>query len=300
MTYIIPTLIATGSISVIALLCAGLLNLFPKWLNRVVPGLVALSGGTMLSASFLHLLPESLELLPAKTALSLALASFVAFLLIERVFRWHHCHGQHDHSDSHRSVGYMNLLGDSFHNFIDGLVIAGAFYADPILGISTTIAVAMHEIPQEIGDFGVLIHSGFSRTSALLANFAIALMVVAGALFGILLLQYITTLSMYLLPIAAGSFLYIATVDLIPEIHKRLRGWETFGLVFMFLFGLMITPTTELALRQLGVVEEHTHAEGEVHEDEHGLHDEHDEHEEAHADEHDEDHHDETEHEEEL
>lgn len=278
MTYILPIIFATGSISAIAFISAALLSLFPQWLKKIVPGLVALAAGTMLSTAFLHLLPESLELLPAKQALTLALGSFVAFLIIERLFRWHHCHADgethhHDHDTSHRSVGYMNLLGDSFHNFIDGLVIAAAFTADPILGISTTLAVAAHELPQEIGDFGILIHSGFSRGAALLANFGVALTVVTGALAGILLLQHVDTMSAYLLPIAAGSFLYIATVDLVPEIHRRLQGWETYGLVGMFLLGLLLIPATETALQTSGILPEHSHVHTEEvteeHEEEH-------------------------------
>lgn len=273
-------ILATSTITSIAFLSAGLLSLFPQWLKKITPGLIALAGGTMLSTSFLHLLPESLELLPARTALGLALSSFVSFLLLERIFRWHHCHNHntHEHHD-HRSVGYLNLIGDSFHNFIDGLVIATAFTVNPVLGFTTTLAISAHELPQEIGDFGILIHAGFSRKLALLANFAVASMVIVGGIFGIFLLQYVETLTAYLLPIAAGSFLYIATVDLIPEIHRRLQGWETFGLIFMFVLGLLITPTSELVLQNWGIVEEHSHHaqdeelhRGDMHEEEEHLH----------------------------
>ncbi|MCD8484204.1 ZIP family metal transporter [Candidatus Woesebacteria bacterium] len=282
MQNIFPLLIASGTISAIAFLSAGLLSLFPKKLSQSVPWLVALAAGTLLSSTFLHLIPESLELLPASTTLGWTLASFVSFLILERVFRWHHCHG-HD-CDNHRSVGYMNLIGDGVHNFIDGMVLAAAFSVSPALGLSTTIAVAAHEFPQEIGDFGILIHSGFSRGAALLANFGVACMAITGALAGVLLSQYTDALSTYLIPIAAGSFLYIATVDLIPEIHHRLKGWQTVGLLSMFLLGLAILPVSEIGLQQLGIEVAHTHAHSETehthdHSEEYATdtHEEHDE-----------------------
>jgi len=138
--------------------------------------------------------------------------------LIEKVFHWRHCH---EPECPVHTFGYMNLVGDSIHNFIDGLIIAAAFLTDIPLGISTTIAIAMHEIPQEMGDFGVLIYSGFEKNKALLLNFLVALTVILGAVLGYFLAAGVGPLKMYLLAFAAGGFLYISASDLIPEIRKE-------------------------------------------------------------------------------
>lgn len=204
-------------------------------LNKFLMLLVALSAGTLMGGAFLHLIPEAADKLPISIVMSLTLTSFISFFFIEKVFHWRHCHK--GNCDIH-AFGYMNLLGDAIHNAIDGIVIAGTFVLNPSLGIVTALAVAAHEIPQEIGDFGVLLHAGFSKKTALLANFAVAITSVIGGIMGFYLASSNPEISFYLLPIAAGGFIYIAASDLLPEIRKEVdlnKSIATFGL---FLCGI--------------------------------------------------------------
>ena len=190
-----------------------------------------------MGGAFLHLMPEGLERLPAATLFPLVLASFVLFYLIEKVLHWRHCHKE---GCEIHPFGYINLIGDSVHNFIDGLIIATAFLIDIRLGITTSIAIAFHEIPQEIGDFGVLLYAGFKKTKALTLNFLVALVVVIGGIVGYFLSFSLAGLTIYFLPIAAGGFLYISTSDLIPEIRKERDIKRSFISFAFFLVGIAI------------------------------------------------------------
>ena len=156
---------------------------------------------------------------------------------LEKLLHWRHCHKKN--CDVH-TFGYMNLFGDAVHNFIDGLVIAATFLTDIRLGIITSFAIALHEIPQEIGDFGVLLYSGFSRKKALFANFLVALTAVFGGIIGYFLSFQIENMTSYLLPFTAGGFIYIAASDLMPEIRKETslrKSMLSFG---VFLVGIAI------------------------------------------------------------
>ena len=167
----------------------------------------------------------------------IVLFSFVLFFLIEKLLHWRHCHKKNCQV---HTFGYMNLFGDAVHNFIDGLVIASTFIIDVKLGIITSFVIALHEIPQEIGDFGVLLYSEFSRKKALLANFLVALTAVFGGIFGYFLSFQIENITSYLLPFAAGGFIYIAASDLMPEIRKEAslkKSMLSFG---VFLLGIVI------------------------------------------------------------
>lgn len=197
--------------------------------------LVAFSAGAMMGGAFLHLLPEAVAVLPAETVFMVVLLAFGLFFLVEKLFHWRHCHKG---ECLEHSFGGLNLLGDSLHNFIDGLIIAGAFLTDVRLGWVTALAVALHEIPQEIGDFGVLLYSGYSRKRALFANFAVALTVVLGGLAGYFLGGSAAIFVPYLLPVAAGGFIYIAASDLLPEIRKETRLKKSMLLFAVFLAGL--------------------------------------------------------------
>ena len=162
---------------------------------------------------------------------------FILFFLIEKILHWRHCH--EEHCQIH-SFAYINLFGDSVHNFIDGLIIAASFVASIPLGITTTLAVALHELPQEIGDFGVLVYAGFKRSKALLMNFLTAITAVLGGLIGFYLSSYAESFMMFLLPFAAGGFLYISASDLVPELRKELN-MKKFSLIFItFLVGIAI------------------------------------------------------------
>lgn len=226
-------------ISVLAFSGAVALFLNRQRIANLLIYLVALSAGALIGGAFLHLLPEAAEEIDPLTVNAMALGAIVVFLIIEKILHWRHCHKVE--CDVH-TFGHMSLIGDSFHNFLDGLVIAGAFIADVRLGIATTLAVALHEIPQEIGDFGVLLHAGFKAKKALILNFLVATMVLVGGIVGYALSHYIERLSAYILPIAAGGFIYIAVSDLLPEIRKEkeLKRSALSFAVFMLGIGLMV------------------------------------------------------------
>ena len=166
----------------------------------------------------------------------IVLFAFITFFIIEKILHWRHCH-KSEKCKNH-TFGYMNLIGDSIHNFIDGIVIASAFVADYKLGLITTFAVAIHEIPQEISDYGVLLYSGFKKTKALISNFIVALTVVLGGIVGYYLSDKITNLVPTLTAFAAGGFIYIAASDLMPEIRKETNLVKSFKYFSVFILGL--------------------------------------------------------------
>lgn len=219
------------------------LSLKEKTLSRFLLFLISLSAGALMGGAFIHLLPEASEKLDTGNMYLIVLLSFVFFFLIEKLLHWRHCHNKH--CDVH-TFGYMNLFGDAVHNFIDGLVIASTFLMDIKLGIATSFAIALHEIPQEIGDFGVLLYSGFSRKKALISNFLVALTAVMGGVTGYFLSFRIENITAYLLPFAAGGFIYIAASDLMPEIRKETdmrKSLTSFGIFFT---GILIMYTIKL------------------------------------------------------
>ncbi len=198
--------------------------------------LVAFSAGALMGGAFLHLLPESVGEIGAESFGLVFLASFAGFFVLERFVHWRHCH-KSGKCEVH-SFAYLNLVGDAIHNFVDGLVIAASFAASIPLGVSTTLAVIAHELPQEIGDFGVLVYAGFSRGKALAYNFLSSLSALLGALLGYYLSASLSGVVPYLLPVAAGSFVYIASSDLVPELHKQPDLGKAFESFAAFLLGL--------------------------------------------------------------
>ena len=206
-------------------------------LSKITMFLVSLSAGALIGGAFLHLLPEAAEKMEPERLFFVVLLAFVGFFLIEKLFHWRHCHKEN--CEIH-TFGYMNLVGDTLHNFIDGLVIASVFLVDFKLGMITTLAIALHEIPQEIGDFGVLIHAGFHKTKALVLNYIVASTVILGGIVGYLAAFYIDGAITYLLPIAAGGFIYIAASDLMPEIRKESNFKKSIASFGIFLLGIII------------------------------------------------------------
>ncbi len=206
--------------------------------RKIIFMLVSLSTGVLMGASLLHLIPEAIEKMEVRSVMLITLLGFSSFFLLERVMRWRHCH--EDECDVH-PVTYLALVGDSIHNFIDGVIIAGSYLIDFNVGLVTTAAVLLHEVPQELGDFAVLVHGGFSRNRAIFFNFATALTSVLGAVLGYFLLVS-ENFVVYILPFAAGNFMYIASSDLIPELHKEtelMRSATSFG-IFLLGLGLMM------------------------------------------------------------
>ena len=206
-------------------------------LDKILIFLVSLSAGALMGGAFLHLLPEASEAMSIDLLFGVFLVSFIIFFLIEKILHWRHCHKV---DCSIHTFGYMNLVGDSVHNFIDGLVIASVFMVDVKLGIATTLAVAIHEIPQEIGDYGVLIYAGFKRKMALILNYAVALTVVLGGIAGYLLFSSLESFLPFLMPFAAGGFVYIAASDLMPEIRKESNLGKSIISFFVFIIGISL------------------------------------------------------------
>lgn len=217
------TLVSVAIVSLISLVGVLTLALNRNLLQKIILYLVSFAVGALFGDAIIHLIPEAYETfgkgLP--TALMVILGIFVFFVL-EKFIRWRHCHDVH--CETHlKPVVYINLIGDAVHNFIDGLVIAVSYSVSFPLGIATTIAVILHEIPQEIGDFGVLVQGGLSVKKALLYNFLSALTAILGAVLFLVFGNLTGNFKMALIPITAGGFIYMAGSDLIPELHHEER-----------------------------------------------------------------------------
>lgn len=219
MTELLYIIIGTFIISLGSLVGVLTLSMNKDFLQKILLNMVGLSSGALLGVAFIHLLPEGIKKMDGGNFFLIVLGTIMAYLLIEKLLHWRHCHAG---PDCHvHSLGYMNLVGDSVHNFIDGLIIASAFMANPALGVTTVFAMALHEIPQEIGDFSVLLYAGFEKKRALLLNFLVALTVVLGGIVGWILSASIPDVTKYLTPIAVGGFIYISLSDILPEIRKE-------------------------------------------------------------------------------
>lgn len=193
--------------------------LFPKSTrSQLVPWLVSYAVGVMLGVTLLAILPQAIESLPPVQVFATLLGGILLFFMLEKLVVWRHCH-THE-CEVHEQAAPMVLIGDTFHNFVDGALIGAAVLTSVPLGISTAIAVAAHEIPQEVGDFAILLHSGYSRRKALLLNALSGLASTAGALIAVFALPLVPTLVPYALSMAASSFLYVAMADLIPGLHR--------------------------------------------------------------------------------
>jgi zinc and cadmium transporter len=235
--YILLSVFIVSLISVI-----GIFFVFLKknTLNSVILFFVSLSVGSLLGGAFLHLIPEAVGKGGVTFRVSfLVLAGILIFFIIENFIHWRHCHVPTSKDHPH-PLGTMNLIGDGVHNSIDGLIIAASYFVNIPLGIATTIAVIVHEIPQEIGNFGVLLYAGYPKRKALFFNFLTALTAMIGAVVGILFSEYSISFVFTIIPIAAGGFLYIAGSDLIPEMHKNQEKSFPFKNLIGILLGILI------------------------------------------------------------
>lgn len=237
MEALIWILLGTFILSLISLIGILALSLKHGVLQKMLILMVSLSAGALMGGAFLHLLPEALEKSSPSNVFLYALAGFALFLALEKVLHWQHCHKEHC---TVHTFAYMNLVGDFFHNFIDGLVIAAAFMINASLGWTATLAIALHEIPQEIGDFGVLLYGGFSRKKALLVNFLTAISCMIGGIAGYFFISYMESAKIFLLAFAAGGFIYISASDLVPEIRKEKDGRKALINFLIFLVGILI------------------------------------------------------------
>jgi zinc and cadmium transporter len=239
-TIAIYTILSVLAVSLVSFVGVLSLSLYSRMGKATLFFFVSFAAGALLGDVFIHLLPELAEegALTFSTSM-IILGSIIGFFILEKFIHIHHSHGDTEGAHHHHPVAYLNIIGDGFHNLLDGIIIAAAYLVDIQLGVATTIAVLLHEIPQEVGDFSVLIHAGFSRTRALFYNFLSALMAVVGAIIA-LTVSHVEDFAPIVIAIGIGSFIYIAVADLIPEIHKSKHNpWlqfaaMTLGIAIMF------------------------------------------------------------------
>ena len=204
---------------------------------RLVPWLVSYAVGALLGVSLLAILPEALETLPPAHVFATLLGGILLFFVLEKLVLWRHCH-THD-CEVHESAAGLVLVGDAFHNFVDGAVIAAAVMTSIPLGVSTAIAVAAHEIPQEVGDFAILLHAGYSRQRALVINALSGGAGAVGALMALLAFDVMPRVLPYFLALAAASFLYVAMADLIPGLHRGRTDASSFRQIVLVGLGIV-------------------------------------------------------------
>jgi len=206
--------------SVGSLAGAYVLLVFPDRMRIIlIPSLISYATGTLLASAFLGMIPKALMSAPSSSILLTVLGGMISFFLLEKLVIWRHCHVQG--CEVHSTAGSLILLGDAFHNFVDGIVIAAAFLTSIPLGLTTSFAVIAHEIPQETGDFAILVDSGYSKKRAFSYNFLSSLATLPGSLIAYFWLRSTQAKIPYILAFSAASFIYIATADLIPHLHKK-------------------------------------------------------------------------------
>ena len=219
-----------------ALVASALLFFNNRLRDQLVPWLVSYAVGTLLGVALLVLLPEALAHLSARAVLGSLLAGIMLFFLLEKLVLWRHCH-THD-CEAHGMAAPMVIIGDAFHNFLDGVIIGTAVRTSVPLGVSTALAVATHEIPQEVGDMAILLHAGYSRRKALILNLVSGASAVLGAIVAVMALDWVPQITQYVLSIAAAGFLYIAMADLIPDLHRGRTDASTFRQLALALAGI--------------------------------------------------------------
>lgn len=238
MTVWFYTIASVFIVSLISLAGVFTLAMNKDRLRRTVVFLVSFAAGALFGDAIIHLLPESFEKIGSALTVSLlVLVGIIFFFVLEKFIHWRHCHIVESEKHLHPVV-FTNIIGDFVHNFIDGILVAGSFLVSVPLGITTTIAVVLHEIPQEIGDFGVLLWGGLTVRKALIFNFISATAAIAGAILTLVFGAYIQEKILFLLPIAAGGFLYIAGSDLIPELKHETKIAASLGQLAAILLGI--------------------------------------------------------------
>ncbi len=233
MNTFLSIVLATGIVSLLGLVGVFSLYMKEKTLKKITNILVAFAAGAMLGGAFLHMFPKSLEKL--EVAPELFILGFISFFLLERFIHWHHCH-KLSACEVH-PVSYLTIIGDAIHNFVDGLVIAASFLTGKFsFGIITTFMIIAHELPQELGNFAVLLHSGFKKIHAILWTFISQLTCLLGGIFGYFFLPL--KLVPWLIAFAGGGFVYIGASDLVPELHHEKEITKVLTNFLMFLLGI--------------------------------------------------------------
>ena len=222
-------------ISLISLIGIFTLGLKEKFLNKILLLTVGFSAGGLMGGAMLHMLPEAAEESESLGVFLWVIGGFAIFFILERLIHWHHCHKV---DCPVHAFAYTNLIGDGVHNFIDGFIIMTSFLVSIPLGIAVSISIIFHELPQEIGDFGVLLYAGIKKAKALFYNFLTALTAILGVLAGYLLTESVEKNIPFILAIAAGGFIYISASDLIPELHKEKNLNKSLLSFAMFIIGV--------------------------------------------------------------
>lgn len=239
----LPLILASVSVvSLVSFIGVLFVGLKEASVGRLLMVLVGFSSGSLIGAAFIDLLPEAL-VETGEVIFYYVIGGIVFFFAMEKFLYWRHCH---DGKCPVHMFAYLNLIGDGVHNFIDGVAIAASFLVSSPLGFATTLAVIFHEIPQELGDFGVLLYGGFGKKRALTYNFMSALTAIAGALVTYCLAFQIEGVAHVLVPFAAGGFVYIASTDLLPELHKRTQGKDSLVQMVTILLGIALMAALKI------------------------------------------------------
>jgi zinc and cadmium transporter len=245
LSHLLYAILAVAVVSLLSMVGVFAISLKEKTLDKILFVLLSFSAGSILGAAYLDLLPEAIEFLGIEQ-LSIAVLyitlGFLAFFFLERFLYWYHGHVHGYESDVEEKMTikkfvYLNLIGDGIHNLIDGMIIAASFFINITVGLTTTVAVIFHELPQEIGDFGVLVYGGFTRHKALFFNFLSALTAIVGVLISNYFLEGFIG---YLMAFAAGGFIYLAASELIPEIQKEENIGKSMIQFVLFVFGIVL------------------------------------------------------------
>jgi zinc and cadmium transporter len=238
----IYALASVALVSIVSLVGILTLSVNAARLRSVLIYLVSFAAGALFGDAFFHLLPEAAEEAGGLTLelSSAVLGGILLFFAVEKIIHWRHCHLPHDDHDHVHPFAMMNLVGDAVHNFIDGIIIGISYIVSIPVGVATTIAVVLHEIPQEIADFGVLLHGGFTKKKALFYNFLVSLSAVVGTILALILGTRVEGMAGVLVPLAAGGFIYIAGADLIPELHKEVEVKKSVMQFFVILLGFAV------------------------------------------------------------
>ncbi len=233
------TMVSVLIVSVISLIGVLTLTFTDRILKRLLLFLVSFAAGALFGGALFHLIPEAAEEGFAMHIPIAVMLGLITFFMLEKFIHWRHCHIPTSKEHPH-PLGMMNLVGDAFHNLLDGIVIAASYMAAIPLGVATTIAVVFHEVPQEIGDFGILLHAGYSKAKALFFNFLSALTAVLGAVLTILIGSKLGGFTEFLVPFTAGGFLYIAGSDLIPELQKECAPSKSLFQLIALVLGVVV------------------------------------------------------------
>ena len=233
----IYALLSVLAVSIISLIGIITISINEKKLGNILIFFVSFAAGALFGDAFIHLLPEIIK----EHGFSLAISGYIltgitVSFLVEKIIHWRHCHIMDKNRHVH-NFATMNLIGDGVHNLIDGIIIGSSYLVSIPVGLATTVAVILHEIPQELGDFAILLHGGYTKGRAMLFNFLMTSII--GAIAALMLSTMIDNITLFLIPFAAGGFIYIAGTDLIPELHKEVRIYKSLAQLILFILGII-------------------------------------------------------------